>query len=52
MSPGRVSQIFPVQLGRPRALEVRASPEYGSLLEKSYTNNAASAPVIQGPTTV
>ena len=31
--PGRVSRIYPVDLGRPRGLEVRASPAYGALLE-------------------
>jgi NitT/TauT family transport system ATP-binding protein len=36
--PGRVSQIFPVDLGRPRGLAVRASPEYGSLLEKVWSH--------------
>src|SRR5439155_1156074 len=35
--PGRVSQIYPVDLGRPRALEVRASPAYGALLEKIWS---------------
>jgi NitT/TauT family transport system ATP-binding protein len=35
--PGRVSQIFPVDLGRPRGLEVRASPVYGTLLEKIWS---------------
>ena len=35
--PGRVSQIFPVDLGRPRGLEVRASPAYGALLEKIWS---------------
>jgi NitT/TauT family transport system ATP-binding protein len=34
--PGRVSQVFPVDLGRPRGLEVRASPAYGALLEKLW----------------
>jgi NitT/TauT family transport system ATP-binding protein len=36
--PGRVSQIFPVALGRPRGLEVRGSPEYGTLLEKIWSH--------------
>jgi NitT/TauT family transport system ATP-binding protein len=36
--PGRVSQVFPVTLGRPRGLEVRGSPEYGSLLEKIWSH--------------
>jgi ABC-type nitrate/sulfonate/bicarbonate transport system ATPase subunit len=31
--PGRVSRVYPVELGRPRRLEVRASPAYGALLE-------------------
>ena len=35
--PGRVSQIYPVELGRPRGLEVRGSPSYGVLLEKIWT---------------
>ncbi|HUG38508.1 MAG TPA: ATP-binding cassette domain-containing protein, partial [Candidatus Limnocylindrales bacterium] len=35
--PGRVSRVFPVDLGRPRGLEVRASPAYGSLLEKLWS---------------
>jgi NitT/TauT family transport system ATP-binding protein len=35
--PGRVSQVFPVDLGRPRGLEVRASPAYGALLDKVWT---------------
>src|SRR5262245_60806234 len=34
--PGRVRQIFPVDLGRPRGLDVRASPAYGALLEKIW----------------
>ena len=34
--PGRVSQVFPVDLGRPRGLEVRASQAYGVLLEKIW----------------
>jgi NitT/TauT family transport system ATP-binding protein len=34
--PGRVSQVFPVELGRPRGLEIRASPAYGVLLEKIW----------------
>jgi NitT/TauT family transport system ATP-binding protein len=34
--PGRVSQVFPVDLGRPRGLDVRASPAYGALLEKIW----------------
>jgi len=35
--PGRVSEIFPVDLGRPRGLEVRASPAYGVLLDKIWS---------------
>jgi NitT/TauT family transport system ATP-binding protein len=35
--PGRVSQVFPVDLGRPRGLEIRGSPGYGVLLEKIWT---------------
>ena len=35
--PGRVSQVFPVDLGRPRGLEVRASQAYGVLLEKIWS---------------
>ncbi len=35
--PGRVSQVFPVDLGRPRGLEVRASHAYGALLEKIWS---------------
>ncbi len=34
--PGRVSEIFVVDLGRPRGLEVRASQAYGLLLEKIW----------------
>ncbi len=35
--PGRVSQVFPVELGRPRGLEIRGSPAYGVLLEKIWS---------------
>ncbi|MGH7323735.1 MAG: ABC transporter ATP-binding protein [Candidatus Rokuibacteriota bacterium] len=35
--PGRVSEIFVVDLGRPRGLEVRASQAYGLLLEKIWS---------------
>src|SRR2546428_4094202 len=35
--PGRVSQVYPVDLGRPRGLEVRVSPAYGALLEKIWS---------------
>jgi NitT/TauT family transport system ATP-binding protein len=35
--PGRVSQVFPVELGRPRGLEIRASPAYGALLEQIWS---------------
>jgi hypothetical protein len=31
-----VSQVFPVDLGRPRGLEVRGSQAYGLLLEKIW----------------
>jgi NitT/TauT family transport system ATP-binding protein len=36
--PGRVSQVFPIDLGRPRGLEVRASQAYGVLLEKIWSH--------------
>ena len=36
--PGRVSQVFPVDLGRPRGLEARASHAYGALLEKIWSH--------------
>jgi len=35
--PGRVSQVYSVDLGRPRGLEVRGSPTYGALLEKIWS---------------
>jgi NitT/TauT family transport system ATP-binding protein len=35
--PGRVSQVYPVDLGRPRGLEVRGSPAYGALLETIWS---------------
>jgi NitT/TauT family transport system ATP-binding protein len=35
--PGRVGQIFPVDLGRPRGLEGRGSQAYGALLEKIWS---------------
>jgi NitT/TauT family transport system ATP-binding protein len=35
--PGRVSQLFPVDLGRPRGLEIRGTPAYGALLEKIWS---------------
>jgi len=35
--PGRVSQVFPVELGRPRGLEIRGSPAYGVLLAKLWS---------------
>ena len=35
--PGRVSQVFPVDLGRPRGLEIRGSQAYGALLEKIWS---------------
>jgi NitT/TauT family transport system ATP-binding protein len=34
--PGRVKRIFPVPLGRPRGLEARSSPEFGTLFEKVW----------------
>jgi len=34
--PGRIKQVFPVALGRPRGLEARASPEFGTLTEKIW----------------
>jgi hypothetical protein len=36
--PGRVSHVFPVDLGRPRGLEVRGSQAYGVLLEKIWSH--------------
>jgi NitT/TauT family transport system ATP-binding protein len=35
--PGRVRQVFPVDLGRPRGLEIRSSLAYGVLLEKIWS---------------
>jgi NitT/TauT family transport system ATP-binding protein len=35
--PGRVSQIYPIDLGRPRGLEVRGSAAYGALLDKLWS---------------
>jgi len=35
--PGRVRQVFPVDLGRPRGLEIRSSHAYGVLLEKIWS---------------
>jgi NitT/TauT family transport system ATP-binding protein len=35
--PGRVSEVFPVDLGRPRGLEIRASQTYGVLLDKIWS---------------
>jgi NitT/TauT family transport system ATP-binding protein len=35
--PGRVRQVFPVDLGRPRGLEIRASPVYGALLDTIWS---------------
>jgi NitT/TauT family transport system ATP-binding protein len=35
--PGRVSQVFAVDLGRPRGLEIRGSQAYGVLLEKIWS---------------
>ncbi len=34
---GKVSQVYSVDLGRPRGLEVRGSPTYGALLEKIWS---------------
>ena len=34
--PGRIKQLFPVNLGRPRGLEVRASPDFGALVDKIW----------------
>jgi NitT/TauT family transport system ATP-binding protein len=34
--PGRIKRVFPVDLGRPRGLEIRASPEFGALLDKVW----------------
>jgi NitT/TauT family transport system ATP-binding protein len=36
--PGRVGQVFAVDLGRPRGLEVRASPAYGTLLDRIWSH--------------
>ena len=35
--PGRVRRVFPVDLGRPRGLEIRSSQAYGVLLEKIWS---------------
>ena len=35
--PGRVGQVFTVDLGRPRGLEVRGSPAYGALLDTIWS---------------
>jgi NitT/TauT family transport system ATP-binding protein len=35
--PGRVKRVFPVPLGRPRGLEARASPEFGALVDRIWT---------------
>jgi NitT/TauT family transport system ATP-binding protein len=35
--PGRVSQIYPVDLGRPRGLEVRGAAAYGVLLDRLWS---------------
>ena len=40
--PGRVSEIYAVDLGRLRRVEVRASPAYGLLLEKIWSRLKAS----------
>jgi NitT/TauT family transport system ATP-binding protein len=34
--PGRIKQVFPVGLGRPRGLEARALPDFGALVEKIW----------------
>ena len=34
--PGRIKRVFPVALGRPRGLEARASPEFGTLTERIW----------------
>jgi NitT/TauT family transport system ATP-binding protein len=34
--PGRIKHTFPVNLGRPRGLEVRASPDFGALVDKIW----------------
>jgi NitT/TauT family transport system ATP-binding protein len=34
--PGRIKQVFPVGLGRPRGLEARAAPDFGALVEKVW----------------
>ncbi|HEU5320110.1 MAG TPA: ABC transporter ATP-binding protein, partial [Methylomirabilota bacterium] len=36
--PGRVSRVFPVDLGRPRGLEVRSAPAYGALLDEIWAH--------------
>jgi hypothetical protein len=35
--PGAVSAVFPVDLGRPRGLEIRAPHAYGTLLDKIWS---------------
>ena len=34
--PGRIKQVFPVTLGRPRGLETRAAPDFGALVDKVW----------------
>lgn len=34
--PGRIKRVFTVELGRPRGLEARASPEFGALVDKIW----------------
>jgi NitT/TauT family transport system ATP-binding protein len=36
--PGRVKRLFRVDLGRPRGLEARASPEFGALVDKVWAD--------------
>jgi NitT/TauT family transport system ATP-binding protein len=36
--PGRVRRVVPVPLGRPRGLEVRASAEFGALVDKIWAD--------------
>jgi NitT/TauT family transport system ATP-binding protein len=34
--PGRVKRVWPVDLGRPRGLDARATPAFGALLDKLW----------------
>lgn len=34
--PGRIKHVFPVTLGRPRGLEMRAAPDFGALVDKVW----------------